>query len=70
MIDELPSLWSIKLSRKKQQTNGVNTGLNTKLIETSSLFILFVILLASVFDFTNGFHDAGNSIATLWLLVF
>jgi len=34
-------------------------------METSSLFILFVIFLAFVFDFTNGFHDAGNSIATI-----
>ena len=34
-------------------------------METSSLFILFVIFLALVFDFTNGFHDAGNSIATI-----
>ena len=43
----------------------VKTGLNTKPMETSSLFILFVIFLAFVFDFTNGFHDAGNSIATI-----
>lgn len=34
-------------------------------METSSVFILFVIFLAFVFDFTNGFHDAGNSIATI-----
>lgn len=34
-------------------------------METSSVFILFVLLLAFVFDFTNGFHDAGNSIATI-----
>lgn len=34
-------------------------------METSSLFIIFVILLALVFDFTNGFHDAANSIATI-----
>lgn len=29
------------------------------------IFILFVILLAFIFDFTNGFHDASNSIATI-----
>lgn len=28
-------------------------------------FILFVIFLAFLFDFTNGFHDAANSIATI-----
>lgn len=29
------------------------------------LFIFFIILLALVFDFTNGMHDAANSIATI-----
>jgi len=28
-------------------------------------FILFIILVALVFDFLNGFHDAANSIATV-----
>ena len=28
-------------------------------------FILFIIFLALVFDFINGFHDAANSIATV-----
>lgn len=28
-------------------------------------FIVFVILIAFVFDFINGFHDAANSIATI-----
>lgn len=27
--------------------------------------IIFVIVLALVFDFMNGFHDAANSIATI-----
>src|ERR1700754_5201197 len=27
--------------------------------------ILFIIFLALVFDFLNGFHDAANSIATI-----
>lgn len=34
-------------------------------MHTSTLFILLVIFLALAFDFTNGFHDAGNSIATI-----
>lgn len=28
-------------------------------------FVIFVIFLAFVFDFINGFHDAGNAIATI-----
>ena len=28
-------------------------------------FVIFVILLALIFDFINGFHDAANSIATV-----
>ncbi|RYE06312.1 MAG: inorganic phosphate transporter [Rickettsiaceae bacterium] len=34
-------------------------------MEISLIFILCVIALALVFDFTNGFHDAANSIATI-----
>lgn len=30
-----------------------------------TLFILFVIFIAFIFDFINGFHDAANSIATI-----
>ncbi len=29
------------------------------------IFVLFVIVIALVFDFVNGFHDAANSIATV-----
>jgi inorganic phosphate transporter, PiT family len=29
------------------------------------LFIIFVVLLALAFDYSNGFHDAANSIATV-----
>src|SRR3990167_2565237 len=29
------------------------------------LFIIFIIFVALVFDFTNGVHDAANSIATI-----
>jgi PiT family inorganic phosphate transporter len=34
-------------------------------MEQSVLFIVCVILLAYCFDFINGFHDAGNAIATI-----
>ena len=34
-------------------------------MDTGLAFIVFVILLAYLFDFTNGFHDAANSIATI-----
>lgn len=32
---------------------------------TSTAFILVVVLLAFIFDFINGFHDAANTIATI-----
>lgn len=32
---------------------------------TQLFFIIFVVLVALVFDFTNGMHDAANSIATI-----
>ena len=31
----------------------------------SLLFVIFIILVALVFDFTNGMHDAANSISTI-----
>src|SRR3990172_11954948 len=35
-------------------------------METLGLpFIIFVILVALAFDFTNGMHDAANSISTI-----
>lgn len=34
-------------------------------MEHYTLFILFVIFTAYLFDFINGFHDAANSIATI-----
>lgn len=34
-------------------------------MHTNFIFILFIIFLAFIFDFTNGFHDAANSIATI-----
>lgn len=34
-------------------------------MDQNTLFILFVIFTAFVFDFINGFHDAANSIATI-----
>lgn len=34
-------------------------------MDQSTLFIISVIIIAYVFDFINGFHDAANSIATI-----
>ena len=34
-------------------------------MELGLIFTLFVIFLAFIFEFTNGFHDAANSIATI-----
>lgn len=34
-------------------------------MEHTFLFIILVVALALAFDFTNGFHDAANSIATI-----
>ena len=34
-------------------------------MDASSAGVVFVILVALAFDFTNGFHDAANSIATV-----
>ena len=34
-------------------------------MDLSLLFVVFVILIALVFDFTNGMHDAANSISTV-----
>jgi len=34
-------------------------------VDLSLLFIIFIIIIALVFDFTNGMHDAANSIATV-----
>lgn len=31
----------------------------------SLLFIIFIVIIALVFDFTNGMHDAANSISTI-----
>src|SRR5512138_1162883 len=33
--------------------------------ETSLILVIFIILVALAFDFTNGMHDAANSIATI-----
>ncbi len=35
------------------------------MVPLSLLFIIFVILVALAFDFTNGMHDAANSISTI-----
>src|SRR5512142_1469654 len=34
-------------------------------MDVSLLFVIIVILIALVFDFTNGMHDAANSISTI-----
>lgn len=34
-------------------------------MDASIIFIVFIIFIALVFDFINGFHDAANSIATV-----
>lgn len=34
-------------------------------MDATILFTLFVIFVAYIFDFINGFHDAANSIATI-----
>src|SRR5512135_2322151 len=33
--------------------------------EASLILVVFIILVALAFDFTNGMHDAANSIATI-----
>ena len=35
------------------------------MIETTLLAVTLLVIMALVFDFTNGFHDAANSIATV-----
>lgn len=35
------------------------------MIDALFLFVIFIIFVALVFDFTNGMHDAANSIATI-----
>lgn len=34
-------------------------------MDANTLFVVFLIFLALIFDFTNGFHDAANTIATI-----
>lgn len=34
-------------------------------MDSNLIFIIFIIVVALVFDFTNGMHDAANSIATI-----
>src|SRR5881392_2111818 len=36
-----------------------------RLMTATLTFVLVIILIALVFDFSNGFHDAANSIATV-----
>jgi inorganic phosphate transporter, PiT family len=34
-------------------------------MEPATALVIFIIFIALVFDYTNGFHDAANSIATV-----
>lgn len=34
-------------------------------MDPGTLFIIFIILIALVFDYTNGMHDAANSVSTI-----
>lgn len=34
-------------------------------MDTTLLFVIFIIVIALVFDFVNGFHDSANAIATI-----
>ena len=34
-------------------------------MSVSMLFIIIIIFIALVFDFTNGMHDAANSVSTI-----
>src|SRR3982074_3720908 len=34
-------------------------------INATAILVLLIVVVALVFDFTNGFHDAANSIATV-----
>ncbi len=34
-------------------------------MDSTFVLVAFIIVLALVFDYTNGFHDAANSIATV-----
>ena len=34
-------------------------------MNTAYLLVALIVLVALIFDYTNGFHDAANSIATV-----
>ena len=34
-------------------------------MDSALVFVIVIILIALVFDYINGFHDAANSIATV-----
>ncbi len=34
-------------------------------MSTSLIIVVFIIILALIFDYINGFHDSANSIATI-----
>src|SRR5438445_8274645 len=45
--------------------NHLQLDCRTTVITTTVAIALIIVLVAMVFDFTNGFHDAANSIATV-----
>src|SRR4051794_25355385 len=48
-----------------QQTRSTGPPLRQKDVMTTTLFVVaLVVLTALVFDFTNGFHDSANAMAT------
>jgi len=48
----------LKIPRTRSFANG-------KLVKPDILLLIVTVLIALVFDFLNGFHDAANSIATV-----
>jgi PiT family inorganic phosphate transporter len=34
-------------------------------MEATTALVVFIIIVALIFDYTNGMHDAANSIATV-----
>ena len=50
---------------EQQQTRSAGPPLRQKDVMTTTLFVVaLVVLTALVFDFTNGFHDSANAMAT------
>src|SRR2546430_8494541 len=50
--------------RGRRQRAGVHHA-QARLMTHGASFVLAIVVIALVFDFINGFHDAANSIATV-----